>query len=194
MSKPGKKHWIGVKRVLRYIKGTLDYGLIYKSSDTNNIILEGYSDSDWGGDLSTRKSTSGYVFKIGNCTISWRSKRQSIVALSSTEAEYVALSHATQEAIWLRSLLNDMGFNQLKPTTMFEDNQGAIELARNPSHHSHTKHIDIKFHHVRDSVTAGIISLQYCPTENMIADALNFGFGSPFVKCICNHVLRWAVL
>lgn len=101
MAKPGKQHWIGIKRVLRYIKGTLDYGLIYKSSETNSIILEGYADADWGGDSSTRKSTSGYVFKIGNCTISWRSKRQSIVALSSTEAEYVALSHATQEAIWL---------------------------------------------------------------------------------------------
>ena len=179
MSKPGKQHWIGVKRILRYLKGTLNYGFIYKSSDSDDNTLFGYADADWAGDVSTRKSTSGYVFKIGSSTISWRSKRQSIVALSSTEAEYVSLSHATQEAIWLRALLHDMGFNQSKPTMMFEDNQGAIELSKNPSHHSRTKHIDIKFHHVRDAVISKKIDLRYCPTQHMIADILTKGLPRP---------------
>ena len=95
--------------------------MIYSAKDNNTQIV-GYADADWAGDVNTRKSTSGYVFQIGGSTISWMSKRQSIVALSTTEAEYVALSTATQEAIWLRSLLKGMGFEQKSPTTIFEDN------------------------------------------------------------------------
>ena len=101
------------------------------------------------------------------------------MALSTTEAEYLALSHATQEAMWLRTLLDGMGFNQTEPTTMFKDNQGTIELAKNPSHHSRTKHIDIKFHHVRDAVAKKKISLRYCPTQEMIADLLTKGLPRP---------------
>ena len=175
MSKPGKQHWVGVKRVLRYLKGTLDYGLLYTATNTGGTTLRGYADADWAGDQTTRKSTSGYAFQIGNSTISWRSKRQSIVALSSTEAEYVSLSLATQEATWIRTLLGDMGFMQDGPTTMYEDNQGAIELARNPSHHTRTKHIDIKYHHVRCAVADKQIKLQYCPSTEMTADILTKG-------------------
>ena len=102
MSNPGPEHWIGVKRILRYIKGTIDYGLKFKASNANNVELQGYSDADWAGDVTSRKSTSGYIFQLGGGAISWRSKRQNIVALSSTEAEYVALTLASQEAIWLR--------------------------------------------------------------------------------------------
>ena len=102
MSKPGNDYWIGVKRVFRYIKGTFDYGLIYSPKDNNTQIV-GYADADWAGDVSTRESTSGYAFQIGGSTLSWMSKRQSIVALSTIEAEYDALSTATQEVIWLRS-------------------------------------------------------------------------------------------
>ena len=101
MSKPGKQHWVGVKRVLRYFKGTVDYGLTYESTGSGEILLQGYADADWAGDIATRKSTSGYVLKIGNSTVSWKSKRQNIVALSTTEAKYVSLSQATKEAIWL---------------------------------------------------------------------------------------------
>uniref|UniRef100_A0A7M5V2B3 Polyprotein n=1 Tax=Clytia hemisphaerica TaxID=252671 RepID=A0A7M5V2B3_9CNID len=158
-----KQHWIGVKRVLRYLKGTLDYGLIYEGSESGDILLHGFADADWAGDIDTRKSTSGYVFKVGNSTVSWKSKRQSIVALSTTEAEYVALSQATQEVIWLRTLFKGMDFEQTDPSKMFEDNQGAIDLAKNPTHHSRTKHIDIKFHHVRDAVAKKVIDLEYCP-------------------------------
>lgn len=181
MSKPGKQHWIGVKRILRYIKGTLDYGLLYGSTNDNdtNGDLCGYADADWAGDISTRKSTSGYVFQIGSSTVSWSSKRQSVVAMSSTEAEYVALSYAAQEAIWLRTLLESMGFKQTKPMTIFEDNQSTIALAKNPRHSSRTKHIDIKFHYIRDAVAEQKIHLEYCQTNEMIADILTKGLARP---------------
>ena len=141
--------------------------------------LRGFADADWAGDVMTRKSTSGYVFQIGTSTISWKSKLQSIVALSSTEAEYVSLSSATHEAVWLRVLLDGMGFKQDNATTIFEDNQGAIALAKNPTHHSRTKHIDIKYHYVREAVSTKEINLEYCPTQDMIADSLTKGLPRP---------------
>ena len=126
----------------------MDYGLQYESVGNGEINLSGYADADWGGDLINRKSTSGYVFKVGSSTISWRSKRQPVVALSSTEAEYISLCMASQEATWLRNLLKSINFNQEDATTLFEDNQGAIALAKNPKDHSKTKHIDIKYNYV----------------------------------------------
>ena len=110
------------------------------------------------------------------------------MALSSTEAEYVSLSLATQEVIWLRRLLKGMGFAQEHPTTIFEDNQGAIELAKNPSHHSRTKHIDIKFHHVRNAVAAKTIQLYYCPTNEMVADILTKGLPKPQFEKLRNEL------
>ena len=101
MARPGKDHWQGVKRVLRYVKGTLNSGLTF-TAHGNNYVLYGYADADWGGDVETRRSTSGYVFQIQNNTISWCSKRQASVSRSTTEAEYIALSTACQEAVWLR--------------------------------------------------------------------------------------------
>ena len=130
MSKPGKDHWTGVKRILRYLKGTLNYGLAFTVDDNNHASV-GYSDADWAGDLATRHSTSGYVFQIQSNTVSWSSKRQASVSKSSTEAEYIALSGATQEPIWMRRLLTDIGIEQAEPSTIFEDNQGVIELAKN---------------------------------------------------------------
>ena len=116
MSNPGEEHFIGMKRVLRYLRGTTDFGLEFKAKDNMKINLHGYADADWAGDVSTRKSTTGYLFQIGNGTVSWKTRRQSIVALSSTEAEYVSLSCAAQETIWMRNLLESIGFQQLDPT------------------------------------------------------------------------------
>jgi len=149
MAKPGKQHWEGVKRVLLYIKETLDYCLKY-SANEKEITLCGYSDADWGGDLNTRRSTSGYAFQINGCTRSWSSKGQLRIAKSSTEAKCIALSTSSQELIWLRRLRKDLGFAQSKPTVLFEDNQSANELSKNPKFHSRTKHIDISYHFVRE--------------------------------------------
>ena len=174
MSKPGVEHWKGVKRVLRYVQGTLDYGLMYSADDTSTT-LTGYTDADWAGDLSTRRSTTGYVFQVQGNTVSWCSKRQGCVARSTTEAEYIALSTASQEAVWLRRLLESVLKKQDKPITLYEDNQGTIELTKNPKFHNRTKHIDVSYHYAREQVDNKIISLKYCRTENMLADVMTKG-------------------
>ena len=148
MNNPRLHHVKGVKRVLRYIKGTLHYGICFDKSSDADFKLYGFSDADWASDVNMRKSTSGYICRIGGATIVWKSKRQSIAALSSTEAEYVALSSATQDIVWLRSLLAAMGLEQKEATKLHEDIQGSISLSKNPKSHSHTKHIGIKFHYV----------------------------------------------
>ena len=161
------EHWKGAKRVLRYIKGTINYGLVFDGRSTRCFLI-GYSDADWANDVDTRRSTSGYVFQINGLTVSWSSKRQSCVTRSSTEAEYVALSHATQEAVWLRRLLNDIGEKQDQPSVMNEDNQGAIELSKNPRFHNRTKHIDVAYHFIREKVNDKSINVKYCRTDQML--------------------------
>jgi hypothetical protein len=134
--------------------------------------LKGYCDADWGGDLDTRRSTTGYMFFIGDGAISWNSKRQPTVALSTTEAEYMATTQAAKEAMWLRQLMSDIGCVQAKATTIMSDNQGSIALAKNPKHHSRTKHIDVQHHFIREKVETELIELKYCPTQDMVADVL----------------------
>ena len=179
MKNPRKEHWVGVKRILRYIRGTLDFGLRFCAKDSDDFVLLGYSDSDWAGCVDSRKSTSGQIFLLGGCAISWRSKKQSIVALSSTEAEYVALCEAAQETIWLRNLLHDIGLIQEQPTVVFEDNQGALALAHNPRDHPRTKHMDVKYHFIRDTIERKRMSVAYCRTNQMVADTFTKGLAKP---------------
>ena len=141
-----KDHWIGVKRVLRYLKGTLKYGLKFYTAHGEEPELFCHSDGDWAGDVDPRRSTSAYVFQIGSSIVSWSSKKQATVAKTSTEAEYVALSSGTQEAVWLRRVMEDLGRQMDTATTIYEDNLGAIELANNAKHHNRTKDIDICHH------------------------------------------------
>ena len=121
--------------------------------------LVGFSDGDWAGDMDDRHSTTGYLFLMSGAVIDWFSKKQSIVALSTTEAEYVALSAATQEVVWLNRFLSDIKATPQMPVVIKEDNQGTIALAKNPISHNRTKHIDIKFHYVREALEDGIINL-----------------------------------
>src|SRR5271163_3702934 len=114
----------------------------------------------------------GYIFYLSGGAISWSSKRQATVALSSTEAEYMALSQATREAIWLRTLLAELNYTQEHATTLFEDNQSAIALTKNPIHHARSKHIDIQHHFIREKIKSNKIEVSYMPTDDMIADAL----------------------
>jgi hypothetical protein len=173
MSNPGLEHWKGVKRIFRYIQGTLNYGLLY-TSDGNEPVLSGYSDADWGGDLTTCRSTTGYVFQIDKNTVSWCTKRQGCVSKSTTKAEYVALSTACQEGIWLR-LLDEVCIKQHDPTVIYEDNQGAIQLSKNPKFHSRTKHIDVSYHYIREQVNQNTVSVKYCATKDMLADIMTKG-------------------
>ena len=169
MAKPGWSHWMAVKRIMRYVRGSLDLKLQLGGS---HIELMGYCDADWAGDANDRRSTTGYAFILGDGVVSWSSKRQPTVALSTTEAEYMAASHCTREAIWLRQLMADVRCKQVGGTLVMCDNQGAIALAKNPVHHARTKHIDVQHHFVREKVERGLIRLEYCPTEDMVADVL----------------------
>ena len=170
---PTKEHWTAVKRILRYLKGTSNLGLLYREDTPAEIT--GYSDADWAGDVGDRKSTSGYVFILGGAAISWKSNKQTCVALSTAEAEYVALSAAAQEAMWLQQLASDLLNKNIRETTILEDNQSAICLAKNQQVHGRTKHIDIKYHFIHDLVEAGRIKLTYCASEDMVADMFTKG-------------------
>ncbi|CAH1109761.1 unnamed protein product [Psylliodes chrysocephalus] len=166
-------HWNAVKRIIRYLKSTIYYGIKYECN-SNLPILFGYSDSDYAGDADTRLSTTGYLFKIGNGPVSWCSKRQRSVSLSTTEAEYVAASEATKEAIWIQQLLNDIGEKEVSniPIKLFIDNQSAIRLIRNPEFYKRTKHVDIRYHFIRQKYEDGQINPDYVHTNNQIADIL----------------------
>lgn len=172
-AKPTNHHWTAVKRIMRYLNGTLNLGLLYSKEKPKECI--GFSDADWAGDQDDRKSVSGYMFQISGAAVSWRSKKQTCVALSTAEAEYMALASAAQEAVWMRQLLTDLKVNQTGPTLMFEDNQSAICMAKNPQFHGRAKHIDIKYHFVREQIASGVIDLKYCKTEDMVADIFTKG-------------------
>jgi len=144
---PSVSHLTAVKRVLRYLKGTVNLALKYNQTESRALV--GFSDADWAGDQDDRRSTTGNVFLLGGGAVSWLSKKQSTVALSTAEAEYVALSQAAQECVWLRRLLSDLGMDAT-PVVILEDNQGAIAIAKNPVDHSRTKHIDIRYHYIRE--------------------------------------------
>ena len=141
-------------------------------NNQKDLVLEGYCDSDYAGDLDDRKSTSGYVFLLKGGAISWNSSKQETVALSTTEAEYVAAAHAVKEAIWLRTLLEELGFKQNQPTKIYEDNSGCIAISKNPEKHKRTKHIDIKYHFLREQVNKNQVKLEYVNTTEQAADAL----------------------
>jgi transposase InsO family protein len=166
---PNDSHWKAVKRVFRYLRGTLDQGITFGKSDDGLI---GYSDADWAGDRTTRKSTSGYIFMMYGGPVSWSSKRQTTVALSTCEAEYIAMTQAAKEATWLRILLTELGVSKTGPVKIFVDNQGAIALAKNPEFHTRTKHIDIQYHYVRQEVENERIQLGFTDTGSMLADCL----------------------
>lgn len=169
LENPEQEHWIAVKRIMRYLRGTLNYGLKYKAG--MDIDLVGYCDADWAGDVQTRKSTTGYLFMLSDCCVTWNCRRQPTVALSSTEAEYMATCAAGREVMWLRGLLEEVGFAQ-KQTTLFADNQSCILLAKNPVHHSRTKHIDVQHHYIRNLVEENIVDLKFVGTNDNVADVL----------------------
>lgn len=170
MSKPTMADLEKAKRVLRYIKGTLHYCLKFTKAD--ELKLVGYADADWGGS-SDRKSITGYgyMFNVNGPLVSYKSRKQRCVALSTCEAEYIALSEATQEAKFLHQLYNDMCCkSEAQTVLLFSDNQGAIALAKNPVHHQRSKHVDIRYHYVRQQVQEGHVELDYVPSENNLAD------------------------
>lgn len=165
---PRRRHWEGVKRVLRYLKGTENFGLYYQC--TNSKIVA-YTDADWGNDREDRKSYTGVMVMFGSAPVLFISRKQPTVALSTTEAEFIAASETLKELIWLKSLLFELNVEVETPVLRI-DSQTAIRLVKNPEFHRRTKHIDIKYNFIRDRYGAGEFTLEYTPTENQLADFL----------------------
>ncbi|XP_072951733.1 secreted RxLR effector protein 161-like [Typha angustifolia] len=170
MQNPTKHHFGTAKRILNYIAGTTDYGVWYGSSKNFNLI--GYSDSDWAGCAEDRKSTSGHLFTLGTSAVSWSSKKQATVALSTSEAEYSTINSAAAQAVWLRRILASFEQEQQQPRVIFCGNQSAIAMMENPAFHGRTKHIDIRVHFIRDLVANGDVEIRYINTDKQAADIL----------------------
>lgn len=168
LEKPKIAHVTAAKRIMKYIKGTLNYGIVYQSKAENQIV--GYSDADYGGDVETRRSTSGFAFLIGNGAISWSSERQKSVALSTAESEYVAASNAIRELVWLQRLTGELTQNQFKITNFYVDNESAIRLVKNPVLHKRSKHIDIRYHFIREQFKKDTFFLEHVGTDEQVAD------------------------
>ena len=168
MQKPSVEHLQCAQRILWYVSGTKDWGLLYRQGITEKLV--GYTDADWAGDASDRRSTSGYMFSIGSAAVAWSSKKQPTVALSSTEAEYRGATIATCEAIWLRRLLRDLRIEVPTPIPIYCDNMSSMQLAKNPVFHARTKHIEVHYHFLRERVLSGEVALRYVHTDRQVAD------------------------
>jgi ribonuclease HI len=180
MSQPTVTHWQAAKGVVRYLSGTINYGITYGIGDTG---LKAYTDSDYAGDIDTRRSTTGNVFLLHGGAISWSSRLQQTVAVSTTEAEYMAAAAAVKEALWLRVLLSDFNIN-MDAILIYGDNQAAIHLVKNANAAARSKHIDIVHHFARERVMRNEVIFEYLPTHLMIADCMTKALPeSKFIFC-----------
>uniref|UniRef100_A0A0A9FJ50 Reverse transcriptase Ty1/copia-type domain-containing protein n=1 Tax=Arundo donax TaxID=35708 RepID=A0A0A9FJ50_ARUDO len=171
MERPTVMHQKLVKQMLRYLKGTIDLGLVYVQG-TGKEVLTGFTDSDLGGDLDDRKSTGGMAFYLNNNLVSWTSQKQKTVALSSCEAEFIAAATAACQALWLKSMLEELTGEKQGSVKLYVDNNSAIALMKNPVFHGRSKHIDMRYHFIRDYVCKGHISVHWICTEEQRADVL----------------------
>ena len=194
LENPGKVQWEAAKCVFRYLSGTKTTQLTYGGKQHD---LMGYTDAD-GAMQEHRHVISGYTFLIDRGAISWSSKKQELVTLSTAEAEYVAATHSTKEAIWLRKLLGELLPEYTALTPFYCDNQAALKLAIEDNYHAHTKHIDVCYHFICQAAASGTIKLFYCQTEEMVADlltkALSKGKTAAFAAslgmcCVCRGVV-----
>ncbi|MCO5552984.1 hypothetical protein L7F22_006504 [Adiantum nelumboides] len=179
MQLPRKPHLDAVRRIMRYVRATLDYALFY-DADTQ-VQVHGYTDSDWVGSVSNRRSTSGYMFSFGSAANTWSSKKQSTIALSSTEAEYKGAAIVACEVAWLKMLLRDLEIHVHDPVVIYCDNISSIQLARNLVFHARTKHIEVHYHFIRERILDSDIDLDYVGTEDQAVDL--------FTKALCAEKL-----
>jgi hypothetical protein len=170
MEDPKESHFMAAKRILRYLQGTQNLGIFYKAGGNEELIA--YTDSDYAGDLDDRKSTSGYAFLLGGGVISWVSKKQPVVSLSTTEAEFIAAALCACQCVWLRRILEHLSHCQEGATVVFCDNVSTIKLSKNPVLHGRSKHIDVRFHFLRNLCNDGVIELNYCSTRDQLADIM----------------------
>lgn len=176
MSAPTAEHQAAMKRVLRYVAGTINYGCCYKRR-TGDVELVGYNDSDLASDIDTRKSTTGVFFFLGDNVITWQSQKQKVVALSSCEAEYIAATTAACQGVWLARLLAELRGEEADAITLNIDNQSTITLSKNPIFHDRSKHIDTRYHYIRECIEEGKVKVKYIGTNEQLADILTKPLG-----------------
>jgi len=170
MAKPTNLHLQTIKRALRYLKGTVSYGIYYRKDGNGELRV--YTDSDYAGDVEDRKSTSGYVFLLNFGAVSWCSKKQPIVTLSTTEAEFVAAAMCTCQAIWIKRILKELRYNDEYCTRIWCDNSSTIKLSKNPVMHGRSKHIDVRYHFLRNLTKEGLMDLVHCGSRDQLADIM----------------------
>ncbi|XP_048227206.1 secreted RxLR effector protein 161-like [Ricinus communis] len=170
MANPTELHLMVAKRILRYLKGTIGFGVFYKHRGYKSPV--GYTDSDYAGDVEDRKSTSGYVFMLGAGAVAWSSRKQPIVTLSTTEVEFVAAAACASQAIWMKRIFEKLSQEESKCTTIYCDNSSKIKLSKNPVLHGRSKHIDVRFHFLPDLTKDGIVELVHCGTQNQLVDLM----------------------
>lgn len=175
---PGKTHWNALIHLLRYISGTKSYAIVYLRDAPGGITPVTYVDADYAACVDTRRSTSGILTMMAGGATFWQSKRQDVVALSTTEAEYMALAKGAQQARWVHHFLAEVGHGLPLPSHLKSDNKSAIAISENPKFHSRVKHIDIRFHYLRDAVRSGELKVEYIPSEDNPADILTKSLGT----------------
>lgn len=184
LKSPTESAMTAAKRVMRYLKGAPSLALVYNGSPAR---LTGQTDSSWANCADTRRSYSGYLFSLSNgAAISWSSRLQRTVALSSTEAEYISCTDAGKEAVWLRSLATALGVPVAEPTLVHQDNEGAKALTQNSVFHNRTKHIDVRYHKIRELVDAGQVKFSHTPGTDLAADVLTKPVSGPSFATHCN--------
>ncbi|MCO5595959.1 hypothetical protein L7F22_050010 [Adiantum nelumboides] len=176
MQLPRKPHLDVVRHTLHYMSATLDYALIYEAS--TELQLGGFTDANWVGSVCDRRSTSGFMFSLGSAAITWSSKKQPTVALSSTEAEYRGAAMAACEVAWLELLLGDLGIQVQRPVVIHCDNLNSIQLTQNPVFHARTKQIEVHHHFIRERVLDGSIDLTFVRTDEQVADIFTNALGA----------------
>ena len=189
MSQPRVEDWQLIEDVAKYLQYRPKVRTAYLwQSEEEGRVVKAFSDSDWAGQLDDRKSTSGTIFYLNNGAISFASKTQKCVALSTAESEYIALGEAAREAIYLRMLLKDLGHEQKEPTVIFEDNIAAEKLSKNNIQHGRTKHIDIKHHFIREVVQSKQIEIKHIASSEMLADILTKALAFPIFNKLRQNV------
>ncbi|KAJ9672576.1 hypothetical protein PVL29_025979 [Vitis rotundifolia] len=186
LQSPCDSHWDAVIRILRYIKSTPGQGVLYENRGHTQVV--GYTDADWAGSPTDRRSTSGYCVFIGGNLISWKSKKQDVVARSSAEAEYRAMALATCELIWLRHLLRELRFGKDEQMKLICDNQAALHIASNPVFHERTKHIEVDCHFIREKIASGCVATSFVNSNDQLADIFTKSLRGPRIKYICNKL------
>ena len=177
-------HWEAAKRIVRYLKAMSNRGVAYKKG--GSFVIVGYSDADYAHETEGRRSVSGFIFQLGGGPVSWMSRRQYVVALITTEAEYISASEAFREIVWLRRMMKDIGHRCEMGTTLFVDNQGALRLTKSPEFHHRTKHIDVRYYYIRERYECGDLDVEYLCSENQLTDICTKALPRDRFEKICN--------